>query len=72
MLSPASSVGVPDVKLLFKTIVLSAKLIVSELTVVVVPPTVKLPVMLMSSLTVTLPVPLPLNTKLVSVDLVVI
>ena len=72
MLSPASSVGEPDVKLLFKTIVLSAKLIVSELTVVVVPPTVRLPVMLMSSLTVTLPVPLPLNTRLVSVDLVVI
>ena len=45
---------------------LSASEIVSELTVVVVPCTVKLPVTTNASLTVTLPVPLPVNTKLVS------
>ena len=65
-LIPVSSVGEPEVKLLFNAIMLSASEIVSELTVVVVPETVKSPVTDKESLTVTLPVPLPVNTKLVS------
>ena len=67
--SPASSVGVPDVKLLLIWMMLSAKLIVSELTVVVVPETVKSPVTVNESLTVTIPEPLAESVKLVSVDL---
>ena len=41
---PEFSVGVPDSKLLFKSIVLSAILTISDVTVVVAPDTVKLPV----------------------------
>ena len=40
---PEFSVGVPDSKLLFKSIVLSAILTISDVTVVVAPDTVKLP-----------------------------
>ena len=46
---------------------LSARLIVSELTVVVVPETIKLPVTVNASATVTIPVPFALSVKLVSV-----
>ena len=68
ILIPESSVGEPEVKLLFNAIILSASEIVSEFTVVVVPETVKSPVIATLSFNVTLPVPLPLNTKLVSDD----
>ena len=69
ILIPESSVGEPEVKLLFNAIILSASEIVSEFTVVVVPETVKSPVIATLSFNVTLPEPLPLNTKLVSVCL---
>ena len=64
---PVSSEGVPDVKSELSIIILSAKLIVAELTVVVVPDTIKSPVTVKASLTVTIPVPFALNVKLVSV-----
>ena len=63
---PVSSEGVPEVKLELRTIMLSASDIVSELTVVVVPETIKLPVTVNASLTVTIPVPFALSVKLVS------
>ena len=69
ILIPEFSLGVPVVKLLFKSIMLSASEIVSELTVVVVPETVKFPVIVQLSLTVTTPEPLAESVKLVSVDL---
>ena len=65
ILIPLSSVGEPAVKLLLSAIILSARLIVSELTVVVVPETVKLPEIVTASLIATTPVPFALNVKLV-------
>ena len=62
-----SSVGEPEVKLLFNAMILSASEIVSEFTVVVVPETVKLPETVSESLTATTPVPFALRTKFVSV-----
>ena len=67
ILIPESSVGEPEVKLLFNAITLSARLIVSEFTVVVVPETVKSPETVSESLTATTPVPFALRTRFVSV-----
>ena len=54
ILIPESSVGEPEVKLLFNAMILSARLIVSEFTVVVVPETVKSPETVSESLEVVL------------------
>ena len=65
ILIPVSSDVVPEVKLLFNAIILSARLIVSELTVVVDPETVKSPEIVIESLIATTPDPFALNVKLV-------